>query len=101
MVQVSERQKAIMTVSEWCDFAKAEAEELRMQELIFGGRLVPLIGTIIFEEDVESAQLFDFLFNREDNLFSLLNIVKKLRYHEPQWKMNFKDAFNINDLLRD
>lgn len=49
-----------------------------MQELIFGGRLVPSMGTMIFEEDVESAQLLDFLFNREDDLFGLLNIVNEL-----------------------
>lgn len=101
MVRVSERQKTIHTVSEWCDSIKAEEEDFRMQELMFGGRLVPSIGTMIFEHDVESAQLFDFLFNREDDLFNLLNIVEQLRYHEPRWKMHFKGSFNINDLLRD
>lgn len=83
MVRVSERQKTIHTVSEWCDSIKAEEEDFRMQELMFGGRLVPSIGTMIFEHDVESAQLFDFLFNREDDLFNILNIVEQLRYHEP------------------
>lgn len=84
MVRVSERQKAINTVSKWCNSAQTEAEEFRMQELMFGARLVPSMGTMIFQDDVELAQLFDFLFNREDDLFTLLNIVNELRYHEPQ-----------------
>lgn len=78
MVRISERQKTINTISEWCEDAQSGAEDERMQELMFGGRLVPSMGTMIFEGDVEFAQLFDFFFNREDDLFSLLNIVNEL-----------------------
>lgn len=101
MVQVSKRQKEINTVSEWRNSAQAEAKEFRLQKLMFETRLVPSMGTMIFQDDVESARPFDLLFNLEDDLFSLLNIVNELQYHEPRWKMDFESSFNINDLLRD
>lgn len=100
MVRTSQRQKTLIEVSELFEVSQMDEDDDFLFQEVLGEHVSPSIGDNLFEDDPETGDLIDILFNEAGEARELLEILEGLRYHDPRWKMPFEMTFSLNDLLR-
>lgn len=100
MVRTSQQQKTLAEVEELCEFTEMDEENNLFAQEILSEELFPSMGNALFEDDSETGDLIDILFNKADEAREVADILNTLRYHNPRWKMPFKMSFSLKYLLR-
>jgi hypothetical protein len=62
---------------------------------------LPTNGTLFFPDDPEDAELYDLLFDEEEDWSNYVTSISTTRYLEPRFRAPLASPFNLKDMLRD
>ncbi|KAG0149865.1 hypothetical protein CROQUDRAFT_104795 [Cronartium quercuum f. sp. fusiforme G11] len=62
---------------------------------------LPSLGAILFPHTPKMTQMYNQLFNEEEELVELLTMVSTTRYLAPRFKLHWETPFQLGDMLRD